>query len=135
MAIETSAGAVVFYRGTQIEYLLLLSTFWGFPKGHIEPGEHEVQAALREIREEASLDVNLIDGFRHIEEYTYDRKGQALPKRVIYFLGEATGRNSQLSHEHSQMVWLPYHEAMTRLEFEGLRNTLRDANEYLTRTA
>ena len=133
MPIETSAGAVVFYRGEQIKYLLLFSTFWGFPKGHIEPGEQDVQAALREIREEAALQVQLIDGFRHIEDYAYERKGEQHPKRVIYFLGEAVNRNSQLSHEHSQMAWLPYHEAMARLEFEGLRETLRVADEFLNR--
>ena len=52
MAIEKSAGAVVFHRGKQTEYLLLLSTYWGFPKGRIEPGEDERTAALREIKEE-----------------------------------------------------------------------------------
>ena len=133
MPIETSAGAVVFYRGEDIKYLLLFSTFCGFPKGHIEPGEQEAQAALREIREEAALQVKLIDGFRHMEEYTYERKGEQRPKRVIYFLGEAFDCNSQLSHEHTQMAWFSYDEALARLEFEGLRETLRVANECLVK--
>jgi len=135
MAIETSAGAVVFYRGEPIEYLLLLSTFWGFPKGHVEMGEQEREAALREILEETGLQVDLIEGFRHIEEYAYERHGEQQPKRVIYFLGETRDRRSRLSDEHTDMAWLPYNEAMARFGFEGLRETLRAANEFLMRDA
>ena len=131
MSIETSAGAVVFYRGDQIEYLLLRSNFWGFPKGHIEPGEDECAAARREIREEAGLEVTLLDGFRHVEKYVYTRMGEPNPKQAIYFLGEASSRASRLSHEHSEMVWLPFEEALMRLEYEGGRQTLRKANAFL----
>jgi 8-oxo-dGTP pyrophosphatase MutT (NUDIX family) len=131
MTIETSAGAVVFYRGEQIEYLLLYSRFWGFPKGHVEPGEDERTAALREIREEASLEVTLLDGFRYVEKYTYQRKGQPTPKQAIYLLGDARTRAARLSHEHTDMVWLSFDAAVARLEFDGLRNMLRAANEFL----
>jgi bis(5'-nucleosidyl)-tetraphosphatase len=131
MAIETSAGAVVFYRGEQIEYLLLFSNFWGFPKGHIEPGEDERAAALREINEEAGLKVTLLDGFRYMEKYTYQRRGNPSPKQAIYFLGEAHSRASRLSWEHSDMAWLSFDAALARLQFDGLRNMLRAANKFL----
>ncbi len=133
MSIETSAGAVVFYRGDQIEYLLLRSNFWGFPKGHIEPGEDERTTALREVREEAGLEVALLDGFRHVEKYVYKRMGEPNPKEAIYFLGEASSRASRLSHEHNEMVWLPYVAAIARLEFDGLRETLTKANDFLVK--
>lgn len=129
--IETSAGAVVFCRGGAIEYLLLRSTFWGFPKGHLEPGEDERAAALREIREESGLEVALIEGFRYEEKYVYQRKGALHPKQTIYFLGEANNRESRLSHEHTDMTWLPYESALAMLEFEGLRDLLRAAHAFL----
>jgi bis(5'-nucleosidyl)-tetraphosphatase len=131
MAIETSAGAVVFYRAEPIEYLLLFSNFWGFPKGHVERGEDEHTAARREIREEAGLEVTLLDGFRYVEKYTYQRKGEPNPKLAIYFLGESNTRASRLSHEHSDMTWLPFEDALARLQFDGLRDTLRAANEFI----
>ena len=131
MAIETSAGAVVFHRGEQIEYLLLFSTFWGFPKGHVERGEDERAAALREIREEAGLEVALLDGFRYVEKYTYQRKGQLNHKQAVYFIAEAPSRAACLSWEHSDLVWLPFDEALAHLQFDGLRDTLRAANEFL----
>ena len=132
MSIETSAGAVVFYRGEQIEYLLLYHNFWGFPKGHIERDEDERTAALREIDEEAGLPVTLLDGFRCVEEYEYERKGKLSPKRAIYFVAQAQNRAARLSSEHSELIWLPYDQALARLQFDGLRNTLHAANEFLT---
>jgi 8-oxo-dGTP pyrophosphatase MutT (NUDIX family) len=133
MATETSAGAVVFFRGAQAEYLLLRSTFWGFPKGRIEPGEDARAAALREVREETGLAVDLVKNFRHVERYTYERRGAQQRKRVIYFLGKARAKDARLSREHTELSWLPYDDALARLEFAGLRETLRAANEFLTK--
>jgi bis(5'-nucleosidyl)-tetraphosphatase len=133
MSIETSAGAVVFYRGEQIEYLLLYHNFWGFPKGHIERGEDEHTAALREIDEEAGVPVTLLDGFRWVEEYEYPRRGKLNPKRAIYFLAQARNHTARLSWEHTELTWLPYEQALAQLQFDGLRDTLRAANEFLTK--
>ena len=41
--LETSAGGVVVRReGDRTLYLLIRDSYgnWGFPKGHVEPGEH-----------------------------------------------------------------------------------------------
>ena len=88
MPNETSAGAVVFYRSDlgqreeRIEYLLLLSNFWGFPKGHIEAGESEHAAALREIREETGLEVELLEEFRQADDYWIQRRSGRVQKRA-----------------------------------------------------
>ncbi len=133
MTFEKSAGAVVFYRGEQIEYLVLLSTYWGFPKGHIEAGEDEQTAARREIREEAGLEVTFLDGFREVDEYTFRSRGELIGKQSVYFLAQASHRDSRISHEHSDMAWLPFDDAVARLGYEGGRAILRKANEFLKR--
>ncbi len=130
---EESAGAVVFYRGEQIEYLLLLSTYWGFPKGRIEPGEDDKTAAIREIREEAGLDVAIWDGFREVDDYWYVRKGQRIHKRAVFFVAQAPSRASKISWEHEDMAWLPYADALERCKFTGLRTLLTKANEFVLR--
>ena len=128
---EKSAGAVVFHRGKEIEYLLLLANFWGFAKGHIEKGESERDAALREIREETGLDTELLGGFRAVDEYWYQRKGVRVKKQAVFFLAEAEHRDSKISWEHREMAWLSFDEAMERLKFKNLRDILQAANDFL----
>jgi len=42
-----------------------------FLKGNIEPGETPEATALREVKEETGLDVELVEGFREEVEYVY----------------------------------------------------------------
>lgn len=53
-----SCGAVIVRETPQGRRFLLLRAFgyWDFPKGVVESGEDPMQAALREIREETTLD-------------------------------------------------------------------------------
>jgi 8-oxo-dGTP pyrophosphatase MutT (NUDIX family) len=55
-----SAGVVVVHvAGPAVQYLLLRAyKNWDFPKGLVEPGEHPLDAAVREVKEETTL-VNL----------------------------------------------------------------------------
>ena len=57
MEYEKSCGAVVFRIGERGPEALVIhqnAGHWGFPKGHVEPGEDEEQTALREILEETA---------------------------------------------------------------------------------
>ena len=53
-----SAGVVVVHGGDAgVQYLLLRAyKNWDFPKGLVEPGERPLDAALREVREETTLE-------------------------------------------------------------------------------
>ncbi len=50
---EYSAGSIIYrINKNEIEFLLvqsMLNRTWGFPKGHLEAGENNVQAAKREV--------------------------------------------------------------------------------------
>lgn len=131
---EVSAGAVVFFEsGGKIEYLLLHypAGHWDFPKGNIEFGESPEEAALREIKEETGLDVELITTFREEIEYFYYRGGKRIRKRVIYFLARARSKDVRLSWEHSGFVWLPFDEALSRTTYENSRRVLARAHAYI----
>ena len=132
--IEKSAGAVVFYRGTNIEYLLIYSTYWEFPKGLIDAGEDEETAALREAREETGLAVQFVPGFRQEINYFYRRAGALIRKQVVYFLAEASDQKIKLSWEHKDAKWLSFDAALAELKYENARETLQKANEFLSKT-
>ena len=55
-----AAGAVVTRKGGDV-LLVHRPRYddWSFPKGKLDPGEHAVTAAVREVAEETGLDVRL----------------------------------------------------------------------------
>ena len=105
---ERSAGVIVYRRaGDGVLFLLLdYGRYWDFPKGHLEPGEDDTAAALRELREETGIDrIDLHAGFSREIRYFF-RKGPTLVnKRVVFFLGETSDEAVTISHEHEGHRW------------------------------
>ena len=62
---------------------------WSFPKGGLEPGESELDAARREIREEAGLtELEYIDALGSYERYSLGK--DALTEDIAYGLRKRT---------------------------------------------
>ena len=138
MRREKSCGAVVFtYRNSRIEYLLAqnLSGTFGFPKGHVENSETEIQTALREVKEETALDVCLLDGFRMTETYALPRRKGA-EKEVVYFLGRYENQTPRRQESELRSLALcPYEKALSLLRYDSAKNILTEANRFLTEKA
>lgn len=132
---EYSAGVVVFrHQGTQRRYLLLHypSGHFDFPKGHLEAGETEIQAALRELEEETGIsDVKLIDGFQDHVIYFFRSRGDLINKKVTFFVGITPDFNVKLSDEHQGYLWLDYEAAMAKITFDNSREILRKAEQFM----
>src|SRR5918998_3056688 len=133
---ERSAGAVVFYMedNSEPEYLLLhySAGHWDFPKGNIEAGENEEQAATREIQEETSItDVEFLDGFRMKIEYKYRHRKKIVRKEVVLYLARASTRKVILSHEHIGFAWRKFDDATQQLTYLNAKNLLSAAKEHL----
>lgn len=116
-------------------YLLLTSRKWGepgFPKGHVEPGETELETARREAEEETGLDgLDPLPGFREEIAYPVERKGRRYEKQAVYFLAKVEDGEPRLSDEHTGYGWLGLAEARARLPHENARGVLRAAALHL----
>ena len=134
MATEKSCGAVVFTRtqdGVRYVIIRAISGFYGLPKGHVEAGETEEQTALREVREETGLSVELLKGFRETDEYPLPAKGGAT-KEIVYFLGEYQGQTIRpLKSELQDAQLMRYEEAMQHFRFAGVKRVLTAARDHL----
>jgi 8-oxo-dGTP pyrophosphatase MutT (NUDIX family) len=123
--VEQAGGVAFRRRGDRVEILLVRSkkdpSLWIFPKGHIEPGESSAAAALRETREEAGVDGELLGPVGEPLEFLSGVE----PVRVQYYLIRATG--SIASEEQRELVWLAVDEARRSLAFEGARTVLAAA--------
>ena len=136
MEEERSAGFVVFKRTKEGTLFLLIRSsehsYWGFPKGLIDPGEDELTAAKRELEEETGLaDIRLVSDFRVLNHYVYTREGKRISKTVTFFLAEVLGGEVRLSHEHTDFLWASYEEALELIPYENLRDVLARAVERL----
>ncbi len=137
MQTEKSCGAVVFTREHgALQYVIICSNegFFGFPKGHMEPGETEEQTALREILEETGLNVRIIDGFRTTDEHPHHRPGRpTVMKHMVYFLAEYAAQHPVAQEsEVSSISLMSYEEAMKAFQFESSRRILTEAHRFIT---
>jgi len=108
---------VVIARETDTGWLtLLLRAYhhWDFPKGIREAGEESLQAALREVREETSIDDLEFDwGERHFETGPYSRG-----KVARYYIAKSRQSDVEMGispetgeTEHHEWRWVSFDEA------------------------
>lgn len=134
MTKTLSCGAVI-YRKSQgrVLYLLLKHTngnHWSLAKGHTEPGETEVQTALREIGEETGLAVKLKPGFREAIHYA---PSTGIQKTVVFFLAKTRGKKLKLQKsEILNAVWLELEDALKLISHKDTAEVLRRAERHLT---
>ncbi len=137
MKNEKSCGAVVFTRdGGRIKYVIVETKngCFGFPKGHVEKGESEIETAVREILEETGLCVDLKDGFREESFYTFTWGGEEISKHVVYFLAEFSRQSVKVQESELNSVRLmTYEDAIKTLQFADIKGILAQANEFIMR--
>jgi bis(5'-nucleosidyl)-tetraphosphatase len=139
MKLLFSAGVVVYFkRKDKVEFLLLKhsnSGHWDFPKGKIEKGESKVQAAERELFEEAGLRAKINEGFEKSFEYFFrDHDGQLAKKKVYFFVGKAVYKHVTISFEHADYAWFEYEDAYEKLTYDNAKELLKEANKFLSKT-
>ena len=129
-----SCGFVAYKRIENINHYLIIKSLngdVGFPKGHMEPGESELETAIRELKEETGVDVKVIQGFRRQIEYKLRRIPDAI-KQSVYFLGECTSNKIVCQEaEVAEASFVPYEDALKILTFEETKRILSDAETFI----
>ena len=132
---ETSAGGVVFRRGPDgvVSYLLIRDSYrnWGFPKGHLEPGEPPAEAARREVAEETGLADLALHGPIRVIDWYFRFRGKTIHKFCHFFLFESSvGEPApQVEEGITACVWQDYDMALEKISYDNARGVLKRAAE------
>jgi ADP-ribose pyrophosphatase YjhB (NUDIX family) len=134
MIFEKSCGAIVYtVDNGVIKYLLVEenSGFHSFPKGRMENEGTEEQTAIREIKEETNLDVELITDFRVSEQYNPAEK-PGMTKQVVYFLAKYTDEPCVTRpNEVKSLKSLNLEDVLKVIEHDNKKELLKQADEYI----
>lgn len=133
---ETSAGGIIYTRdkSNNIIFLLIKSSYWGFPKGWVEDKESKEEAAKREIKEETNLDIKFIPGFSYNQEWFYKLKNNLVKKNAVFFLAQIPLDDVirvRISDEHNAYQWLSYDEALKIMKIKANRDMLTAAYNFI----
>lgn len=134
--VVEAAGALVWrVRQGRLQVLLVHRPRykdWSWPKGKLEPGEHVITAAVREVEEEVGLEVVLGRPLPGLEYTLSDGR----PKRVHYWAAQVAGRPDRpavharppaaraSTDEIDETRWMDVEEAERRLSREADKDPL-----------
>ena len=113
-------GAIILDQ--EMEHCLLLrgvknSATWGFPKGKVDQDEADIDCAVREVREETSLDISgMISEENSVE---LEVGGQ---RRKMYFVAGVDRQTlfaPKMRGEVGNYAWMPISELPTKYKAEG----------------
>lgn len=127
MKKEKSCGAIIFRKyQDKYQYVLVKQKFglhFGFPKGHVEHNESEVMTAVREVKEETGLDVEIYDQIKGHTRYS-PRPG--VIKDVVYFLAKAKSFVLDKQEEEiAEAIWVDETDVLDKLSFKSDKNLFK----------
>jgi len=137
---QISAGGVAF-RKTEghVDVALIsvgLQARWQLPKGMINPGETSEEAALREVREEAGIETELLAPIDKIEYFYYstDISGRRIRFHKFvqfYLMRYCSGDPKDHDHEVNEACWTEIEEAYNLLRFDSEKRVIERARELI----
>ena len=95
--------------------------YWDIPGGFLEAGEHPVDGAVREMREETGLEIRPVE----ILGLYMDVYGpEQLPTLNICYLAEVSGGEARASSDASDLAWFPLDELPDEIAFSWEKEAL-----------
>ena len=136
---QVSAGGIVF-RGEKDRLEVVIVSVggqnrWQLPKGLVDAGEKPEITAVREAREEAGVDSEVV---QHLETIEYWFAGLDGGERVrfhkhvhFYLLRYLAGDTRDHDWEVNEARWVPIDDATRQLTFDSERRVMGRARELL----
>lgn len=115
------------YNKDYSEFLLLRNKrgFWGFPQGHKERGENDIQTLQREVQEETGIVSLEIHQYIGKIQYKYFRAdGLRSEKEVKFYFATTPTREVVISNEHEDFKWTNYLDALSLLDHRQLKSII-----------
>ena len=132
---QISAGGVAFRR-VEGEYEVAIISMnpsgrWQLPKGLIDAGETPEQAAVREVREEAGIETELLETLETIDYWfvsDWDEIRRKIHKQVHFFLLRYAGGDvADHDDEVLEARWVTVDEAIGMLAFDSEKQVVEKA--------
>jgi bis(5'-nucleosidyl)-tetraphosphatase len=138
---EPRACGFLIVRGNPTNSFLLMKhpTRWDLPKGHVDPGETNIECALRELGEETGIQE------RHLKidpEFCYESRYCVSAKRyggegevektLLIFLAQLTEDVDIVVTEHGGYEWFDW-APPHRIQEKAIDPLLEYLNQYLSR--
>ena len=132
MTTEKSCGAVIFNDEDKVLIVKHNAGHWDFPKGHMEAGETETQTAIREVKEETNIDIDIIEEYRYESHYS---PKENVEKTVVFFL--AKSKSEKLEKQDAEIAnigWFSYKEALDIITYDNAKELYKKAyNDYINK--
>lgn len=116
---EKSCGCVIIKNNKVLLVFQKNNQFWGFPKGHVEVGENEIETALREVKEEVGLDVDIYTHKRY--EINYITSDEIDKTTVLYLATPKSEKIIMQESEIQNIKWCHFDEALNLLSYDNLK--------------
>ena len=127
---EKSCGAVV-YNPKKHSFLIIkmLNGNWGFPKGHTEDQETDIQTAIREVTEETGINIEILDGFKKSIKYI---PFPEVLKEVIFFIGITEEEKITIDKDEIEdYMWCSYEEALKMITYKPQRDVMESSLQFI----
>lgn len=120
---EKSCGCIIVKNKKVLLVYEKNRNFWGFPKGHMEAGETEVETALREVKEEVGLDVEIDKERRYTLNYVIRDE---IDKTTVLYIAKAKNEEIVMQENEIENIrWCSFEEALNTLTFDNWKEMFK----------